>query len=490
MQDRIFYSTCLGFVLGILLRSFVFVNIYFALCILALAFVVITFSYFTKLKWGILCAVFVLGFSLGVLRFHVADKPAPEVFESQMGQKVTLTGLIVDEPTERENNEALTVETEEQGAKAKILVTVNSGDEFKYGDGVTLMGTFSKPENFLTDQGKEFDYVNYLRKDGILYLMKYPKVQVLSSGNGNWVKSKLFALKENFLAKINTAIPSPESLLMGGLILGDKASFSQEERQDFIDTGTIHIVALSGYNVTIVAEWLMKLFSFLPRHLGIGIGIFAIWLFLIMTGFSSTAIRAGIMATLALVARATERDYDVARALALAAVVMLLINPLVLVYDVSFQLSFIATIAVIFLSPRMEKYFMWVPKKFQLRDIATVTSAAYVFVTPFILYEMGNLSLVALPANILILPFIPFTMMLGFITGLAGMIWYGLAVPFGYLSYFFLHYELNVINFFARMPFAAFSISSFPLVITLLIYAWFVYKLFGRNLKKFFTGPF
>lgn len=136
-----------------------------------------------------------------------------------------------------------------------------------------------------------------------------------------FVKSSLFFVKEKFLEKVNFAIATPENLLMGGLILGEKASFDESMRQSFVDTGTIHIVALSGYNITIVAEWVMKLFSFLPINLGIGAGIFAIFLLLfLMTGGGSTAVRAGIMATLALVARATGRNYDVAHGLVLAGV--------------------------------------------------------------------------------------------------------------------------------------------------------------------------
>jgi len=230
----------------------------------------------------------------------------------------------------------------------------------------------------------------------------------------------------------------------------------------------------------------MKLFMFLPQHLGIGVGILAILLFVLMTGGSSTAVRAGAMAILALIARATGRNYDVARALILAGVIMILINPFILVFDVSFQLSFIATVAVIFFAPRVEKYFMWITDSFKLRDIVSVTSAVYVFVLPFILYKMGNLSLVALPANILILPFIPFTMLLGFLTSFAGLFWYGFAVPLGFLSYIFLHYELSVINFFSHIPFSSFSFPNFPLILTLLIYGYFVYRLFGRSIKNFF----
>lgn len=499
MRDRVFYTICFGFLFGVLLRSFVFVNIYFAFLfgIIAIA-LLIFFTLISKNKWGIIISVLVLTFSFGIFRFHLVDVPNPAIFESQVGQKAFFSGEIVDEPNIKENSQQLTVEAQvgkdpRQGGASKtgILITTGLDTEYKYGDEISISGKLEKPKNFITDTGKEFDYVNYLRKDGILYVLGFPKIEIVSRGNGNFIQSALFSAKEKFLEKMNFAINGPENLLMGGLILGEKSSFNQALRQSFVNTGTIHIVALSGYNVTIVAEWIMKLFhqvNFgLPAQAGISMGIFAIILFIIMTGGSSTAIRAGIMAILALIARATGRNYDVTRALILAGVFMIILNPFLLVFDVSFQLSFIATIAVIFFAPRIEKYFMWVPKFFQLRDIVSVTCAAYIFVFPFILYKMGNFSLVALPANVLILPFIPFTMMLGFITGFAGLIWYVFAVPLGFISYLFLHYELSVIGFFSNLPFAAFSFPDFPLWLTLIIYAYFIYRLFGKNIKKFFS---
>lgn len=487
MQDKIFHMVCFGFLFGVFLRSFIFVNLYFVILFSLIAFALILFfSLVSTNKWGIIISVFVLSFSFGIFRFNMVDITNPIVFESQVGQKVNFSGKIIDEPSIKENNQQLIVETEIYEKRTKILLSVNLGEYYKYGDEIGFIGTLKKPENFITDTSKEFDYINYLHKDGILYVMSYPKIEIISRGNGSIIKSVLFFIKEKFLEKVIFAISAPENLLMGGLILGEKSSFDQSMRQSFVDTGTIHIVALSGYNVTIVAEWVMKLFGFLPKNLGFGAGIFAILLFVLMTGGSSTAIRAGIMATLALIARATGRNYDVARALILAGVFMVLLNPFLLAFDVSFQLSFIATVAVIFLAPRIEKYFLWVPERFGLRDIITVTAATYVFVFPFILYKMGNLSLVALPANILILPFIPFTMMFGFLTGFVGLIWYVFAAPFGFISYLLLHYELGVIGFFSRLPFAAFSFPNFPLFLTIVIYAYFIYRLFGRSIKRFF----
>ncbi|MFA5777952.1 MAG: ComEC/Rec2 family competence protein [Candidatus Paceibacterota bacterium] len=497
MRDKIFYITCFGFLFGVLLRSVVFVNLYFAiLCSVIAVALCLFFSLISKNKWGILVSIFILAFSFGIFRFQMVDVPNPPVFESQVslpaqaGQKVSFFGELVDEPNIKENSQQLTVETEEGNVETEILITTGLDTEYKYGDEINFSGKLEKPEDFITDTGKEFDYVNYLRKDGILYVMGYPKIEIISRGNGNFIQSALFFVKEKFLEKMNFAINTPENLLMGGLILGEKSAFDEPMRQSFVNTGTIHIVALSGYNVTIVAEWIMKLFAFLPINFAIWTGILAIMLFVLMTGASSTAIRAGIMATLALIARATGRNYDVARALILAGVFMIILNPFLLAFDVSFQLSFIATVAVIFLAPRIEKYFTWVTKSFGLRDIVSVTCAAYIFVFPFILYKMGNFSLVALPANILILPFIPFTMLLGFITGFVGLIWYVLAVPFGFISYLFLHYELGVISFFSNLPFASFSFPNFPLWLTLIIYIYFIYRLFGKNIKEFFTERF
>jgi competence protein ComEC len=491
MQDRIFYSICFGFIVGVLVRSFIFINFYFLLFLVLLGSALILYFSLVKFKWGLIGAIFILALTLGIFRFQIADNRAPAVFESQVGHSVSLSGVVIDEPDIRQTNQKLTVEIQNGPDKTDVLVSANLDQDFKYGDEINFTGKLKKPENFLTDQGKTFDYINYLRKDGILYLVNYPQIEIISHNNGSKIKSALFFAKEKFLDEINYIIPSPDSLLMGGLILGEKSDFDQTLRASFVNTGTIHIVALSGYNVTIVAQWIMKIFSlipFVPKNFGISIGILSIILFILMTGGSSTAIRAGIMATLALVARGTGRNYDVSRALVIAGVGMILLNPFVLVYDVSFQLSVLATVAVIFLSPKIEKYFMWMTEHFGLREIVSLTVAAYIFVAPFILYEMGNFSLVALPTNVLILPFIPLTMLMGFLTGFVGLVWNMLAIPFAYFSYFLLHYELGVIGFFARLPFASLTFPDFPLFLTILIYIYFVYRLFGRNIREFFIA--
>src|SRR3989339_675126 len=135
MQDRIFYASCFGFIFGVLLRSFIFVDFYtiilFLILILALF---IFFVFISKNKWGILISIFILTLTFGVLRLHFSLSPAPSIFEAQVGEMVSLTGIVLDEPDVREDNQKLTVKTELEKQKTKILITTSRDMDFKHGD--------------------------------------------------------------------------------------------------------------------------------------------------------------------------------------------------------------------------------------------------------------------------------------------------------------------------------------------------------------------
>ncbi|MCH8329246.1 MAG: ComEC/Rec2 family competence protein [Nanoarchaeota archaeon] len=185
-------------------------------------------------------------------------------------------------------------------------------------------------------------------------------------------------------------------------MLGTKQSLGEELKQDFIDTGIVHIVVLSGYNVTIVSDAIVGFFGyFLSGMVAFSLGLISIVFFAIMTGAGATIVRASIMAILVLIARRIGRTYEITRALLLAGLVMLIHNPWILVFDISFQLSFLATVGLIYLAPRFEKYVRFLPKFWDIRGIFAATIATQLFVLPFILYKMGTLSLVSPFVNLL-----------------------------------------------------------------------------------------
>jgi len=198
---------------------------------------------------------------------------------------------------------------------------------------------------------------------------------------------------------------------------------------------------------------------------------------------TATVVRASFMALLVLLARATGRTYAITRALFIAGFFMILHNPKILVFDSSFQLSFTATIGLIYVAPKIEQYFKLVPTRWQLREFATATVATQLLVLPMILYKMGDLSLVALPVNLLILASIPITMLFGFLTGIIGFMSTFLSLPFAFVTYALLTYQLKVVDLFASLPFASLHVNSFPLWGALLLYALYGLLIWKLNEK-------
>lgn len=483
-----------GFGLGILFRSFFNFGFSFSLFILLLSFSLFIFFQYSRRKRIILLAfLLLLGVSLGLVRFDVADVRHGDTFLSELiGERIIVEGIVIDEPDERENHTKLTVIFEsvfDKKVKSKALITIDSYPQFSYGDKIYIEGKLAVPKKFTTDNKNVFDYPAFLSKDGIFYLMFYPKVTLISSGGGNVVKRTLFSLKNEFLERISRVIPEPQASLLGGLVVGAKQSLGDELQDDFRKTGIIHIVVLSGYNVTIVAEAIMRFFAFLPSMLSLSLGAFTIVLFAIITGASATIVRASIMALLVLLARATGRTYTITYALFIAGFFMILQNPKILVFDSSFQLSFMATLGLIHLAPQLEKYFKLVPTKWQLREFATATIATQLFVLPLLLYKMGELSLVALPVNMLVLVFVPLTMLFGFLTGMMGFLSTTLSLPFAYISNALLSYELWVVDIFASLPFASVQIDTFPAWLAILFYVLYGFLIFFFMKRQQISSP-
>jgi competence protein ComEC len=405
--------------------------------------------------------------------------PTPLPYDSVVNQNVVLEGVVSSYPDIRLNNQRITITPKNQ--ESNILAILPKSQKIFYGDEVKVKGVLSTPENFVTNSGKEFNYERYLHNQDIYFIIANAEAEIISEHNGNWLKEKLYRFKESFMKNIGSVVSSPNSDLANGLILGARGGFDTDTKNEFISTGTIHIIALSGYNVTIVAESVMKILgTFFSMIISLWIGIFVILLFVLMAGGSATAIRAGIMAVIALVARMTGRTYDAGRALVIAGLLMIAYDPRVIT-DISFQLSFLATIGILFVTPKVIKWVRWVPTKIGLRDVVATTISATIMVLPLLLYSTGVFSIVSLPANVLILPLIPLTMLASFMTGLVGFVSYTIALPLGFIAHLLLSYILGVIHFFASLPFASVTIKQFPLIGTIILYILIFYWVFKKE---------
>lgn len=417
---------------------------------------------------------------LGVLRYAFwKDAPLDPLIEREIGNVVELTGMVDDEPDIRESNTQLLVSVRalhlaatSSEAYGRLQVSVARYPEYRYGDLVRIKGKLLRPEKFIEEDGSVFDYPSYLAVKGIHYQVPFSVVTYEGRNEGNMIRGTLYTMKHKFLGVLSTILPEPHNALLGGLLLGGKQSLGDDWQDVFRRAGIVHVVVLSGYNMTIVSEWLVKIFSFMGFYGSLSVGGVGIILFALMTGAGATVLRAAAMALIALLARATGRTYTMGRALLVAGVCMVLQNPSILISDPSFQLSFLASLGLIFVTPVLEahtKLFLRFPV---WREIFLSTLATQIMVLPLLLSQTGMLSLVALPVNMLVLPVIPLTMLTGFLAGVVTValpsIGFIAAIP----AHALLAWVLSVASFAVRIPYASVSLS-LSSGIMLFIYALF-----------------
>ena len=277
-------------------------------------------------------------------------------------------------------------------------------------------------------------------------VMRGPKIEdVNKSEKGKGISEKFVRLlgqwRERWVSILQKTLPEPMASLAAGILLGVKGQMPKDFYQNLVNTGTLHIVAASGYNVTIVAAVIMKTaMMFVARGPAIGMGIIGIIIYVFISGAGASVVRAGIMGSLTLIAYYFGRPTEARRLLFVTGGIMLLINPLMLV-DIGFQLSFVATAGLLYLEPTIKKIGLWLSSRAKSRDPSTAvgmtkelvgitnkvssasqvvqafmaeylspTLAATIATLPVIIYHFGRVSLVSPLVNILVLPLVPLIM--------------------------------------------------------------------------------
>ncbi len=248
-----------------------------------------------------------------------------------------------------------------------------------------------------------------------------------------------------FAEGLEAALPEPEASYAKGILLGDRSDMPYELRQAFRRTGTSHLTALSGYNVTIIAEYL----GVVSR--GITVPVLGIIFFVLATGAASSLVRAAFMGVLVVIIRRAGYRYGAGRALLYAVATMLFWEPSILFGDVGFQLSVVATAGIIFLVPRFDALFSFIPKRFGGREAFATTIAAQITTLPLIIFYFGLPSIVSIPANILVIITMPLAMAFAFIAGVGGVLVGFVSVWIGVPATLILRYQLFIVGLFGRL---------------------------------------
>lgn len=413
--------------------------------------------------------IVLFGLFFGAFYYHLYFNVRAANERIIFNEKVGFSGVVTSEPRFSEKTQHFLIKLQPPH-NGKVRAFVPQVPEHRYGDTLSFEGKIERAQE------------SYLRPASF-----FPETELISRHNGFWLKEKLINLKSTFINQFRQALPPDSAALLSGLTFGWQSDFSKELKEKMSLSGTTHIVALSGYNITIlVVAVATALGGFLYRRTVFYITALLIFFFVLMVGGEASVVRAALMGFLVLFAKEAGRIYSFRNAIALAAVAMALFDPTVLAFNIGFQLSFISLLGIVYLEPALRKFFLREPtlrdrtmqtKSFLgWRENALTTLSAQLAVAPLIIQNFSEISVTSLFANILILEFVPFTMFLGFLLAVVSSVFSYLGMMLGWLVNILLVYEIGVINFFAalRVPVAGAGASWFIFVVYYLALIGFI----------------
>ncbi|MCC6146514.1 MAG: ComEC/Rec2 family competence protein [Anaerolineaceae bacterium] len=415
---------------------------------------------------GFLLAVLLLGAARFQASRPVITQGALAFYNGQ--GEVRFTAVVVEPPRKLESITRLRLRAEQmvqvegtaisRPVEGLALATLPADSSWQYGDRLELTGKLTDPF-----EGESFSYRDYLARQGVYSVITFPRIRRLEQGAGNFLLSGIYAFRGQAYRVLNQLFPQPEAALLSGILLGMEDDLPPALARAFRDTGTTHIIAISGFNIAILAA----LFSSLAgrvirsRWLALLAAVLGITFYTVLVGAGASVVRAAIMGSISLLGRQIGRRNAGLHALSLTAACMCVFNPNLL-WDVGFQLSFSATLGLVWFGAPLESMARdWLKARFSpgaarrltgpLSEYFLFTLAAQVTTLPVLLYHFQRLSLSSFFANPLVLPPQPFVMTVGGASVLAGMVLFPLGKALSFLVWPLLAYTIKVTEALAKI---------------------------------------
>lgn len=311
-----------------------------------------------------------------------------------------------------------------------------------------------------------------VRVSGKLYLTRGSKQASISYAQldrigvaNNWLDT----VRHDFIAGTYNALPEPAASFSLGLLIGQRSTLPQEVLLALSVVGLTHIIAVSGYNLTILARAANRLTFLRSRFQKLVVSAVLIGVFVLITGFSASIVRAALVAGLGLWAWYFGRKIRPLLVIFLVAAITALWNPFYLWSDIGWYLSFLAFFGVLVLAPLLVQRFFRTKRPKLVGMMLLETIGAQIMVYPLIMYIFGQFSVVALLANLLVVPLVPLAMLAGLIAGIGGMMVPQLAAWFAVPAKVLLTFMLDIAQWLSAWPLAQLEIS-ISLVQMLLLY--------------------
>lgn len=447
----------------------------------------------------IVLAVF---FLLGAWRLSASKPIASTSQVSWYNNKglVEFVGVIAQPPDVRDMHTSLVVKVEELTplelderdpgtTKGRVLLQVMPGKEYHFGQRIEVRGKLQTPPD-----GHDFSYRDYLARHSIYSLITYAHIDVLAEKAGNPVLAAIYRLRERSEETLAAILPSPESDLLMGILLGNDRGLPDTLNDAYQVTGTAHIIAISGFNVALLAGLATSLLSrALGKRRGTTWAIILLTFYCILVGAEAAVVRATIMGCLAMMGALLGRRNNGLNTLGLTVLGMCLVNPNLL-WDIGFQLSFMATLGLVLYAQPFETWLMeqlahrFKPELIErlaapLTQYLLFTLIAQVMVLPLLAFHFRRLSWLFLVANPLVLPVQPLVMVLGGVALLGGLLFPGLGRVLGYLAWPFAAYTNRVVTWLAALAPTPLTLNHFSIAWVILYYVVLFTLTFTRDWK-------
>jgi len=399
--------------------------------------------------------------------------------------RIEVTGIIDSEPSRTDRGfsflfraKMLMRGPKEVPFSEKLRVSVVSADkEFNYGDELRLQGLFSSGKQ--ASNPGEFDYGGHLERQGVAGALfvnaEKDKTELLTANRGNPFVAGAIALKKKIRQVFLRTLPKEYCDLLGSIIFGIKASpISEEVKDKYRRTGVVHILVASGQQVSILAGLCISIgrFAKMPFMPVAAIASFSVWSFAAMAGFGSSILRAALMGQVMIASLLLDRENDFYSSFALAALVLLAIDPNNL-FDIGFQLSFLATWALVYIAPILNEQFSKIFPGLLSRALS-ISIAPVMVTAPIGIFYFSQLSLVSVVANMIVVPMAEMLTTLGFISSLLGLIFFPAAQVLNSFMLVLMFILENAVKFFSSIPDSFIYIAK-PSVLLIIAYYLFIF---------------
>ncbi len=336
-----------------------------------------------------------------------------------------------------------------------------------------------------------FDYNSYYHKQGLIgsIFTTQSNIKIIRRHAGNWfIKNLIIPLRNYFFNTISQYLESNKKALLIGLLLGEKQEMSEKLRQTFADTGIAHILAVSGLHIAILIGILLLLLPIIRVRglLQLAIIIVVIFIYLSIIGFKISAVRAGLMALFVCLGLYTHRYYNPINSVLVAAIIILLFSPQA-IFEISFQLSFIATLGIIMITPKLYN----IIKKYKIPKYITrylllpflVSLSATISIAPIVLNYFFQFPLLTVFANLLIIPLVSLAMPLGFLVMFLNLLIKGLAAIYAQTLWLILKLIIYLSEKFSNLSWQNLEFGKPPLIFIALFYLFLLMIIFWKNLR-------